>query len=129
MSFWRRFFGVKPTVLKLKIDWLEVETHQRQINELVKQNSQLASKQAMIDYDKLIDSILKQLASGTTFADRLKSLRTKFPKEAYNQIWRAHIKRNELVHDPGSFVDSSELSGYLRAYDEAVSILRGLSIK
>ena len=114
---------------RAKIDWLEIEIRQRQIDALASQNNQLAFKQTIIDSDKLIDSIMKQLAAGATFADRLKALRPKFSRSSYDQLWKAHIKRNELVHDNGSFVADWELSTYMRTYREAVSVLRGISLQ
>lgn len=127
IKFLAWLFGGRKSI-KPKIDWLDIETRQRQIDELAVQNNQLAFKQAIIESDKLIDSIMKQLVSGATFADRLKALRSKFPGSTYDQIWKAHIKRNELVHDNGSFVADWELSKHMRAYRETVSILRSTSI-
>ncbi len=72
---------------------------------------------------------MKRLVDGATFADRLKVLRSKFPRNSYDQIWKAHIKRNGLVHDTGSFVADWELSTHMRAYREAVSVLRGISVQ
>jgi len=128
MSFLSWLFGGgKKTAVK-KIDWLEIEGRQRQIDALSAQNNQLAFKQAIIESDKLVDTIMKQLADGATFADRLKALRPKFSRESYDQIWKAHIKRNELVHDTGSFVADWELTVHMRTYRETISILRGFSI-
>ena len=121
------FGGSKKTTIK--IDWLEIESRQKQIDAIAAQNNQLAFKQAIIELDKLIDSIMKNLAAGATFADRLKALRPKFPRGAYDQLWKAHIKRNELVHDNGSFVADWELSTYMRTYREVVSVLRGISLQ
>ena len=128
MSLWSWLFGGGKKT-KAKIDWLEIESRQRQIDAISAQNNQLAFKQTIIESDKLIDSIMKQLADGATFADRLKALRPKFSRSSYDQLWKAHIKRNELVHDNGSFVADWELSTYMRTYREAVSVLRGISLQ
>lgn len=128
MSWWSWLFGGSRKTTA-KIDWLEIESRQRQIDAISAQNSQLAFKQAIIESDKLIDSIMKSLITGATFADRLKALRTKFSRGAYDQLWKAHIKRNELVHDNGSFVADWELSTYMRTYREVVSVLRGISLQ
>jgi len=114
---------------KIRIDWLEIESRQRQIDGLLSQKNQLAYKQAIIESDKLIDSILKELTAGSTFADRLKSLREHFPRNAYDQLWKVHIKRNELVHDNGSFVADWEISTYMRTYREITSVLRSISLR
>ena len=128
MSWWSWLFGGRKKV-RAKIDWLEIENRKKQIDAIAAQNNQLAFKQAIIESDKLIDSIMKQLAVGATFADRLKTLRPKFSRSSYDQLWKAHIKRNELVHDNGSFVADWELSTYMRTYRETVSILRGISLQ
>ncbi|MCR4278007.1 MAG: hypothetical protein NUV80_04195 [Candidatus Berkelbacteria bacterium] len=128
MSWWSWLFGGGKKTTP-RIDWLEIESRQRQIDAISAQNSQLAFKQAIIESDKLIDSIMKSLVTGATFADRLKALRPKFPHGAYDQLWKAHIKRNELVHDNGSFVADWELSTYMRTYREVVSVLRGISLQ
>ncbi len=128
MSLWNWLLGGKNST-RAKIDWLDIEARQKQIDTISNQKNQLAFKQAIIESDKLIDSILKQLAAGADFADRLKALRAKFPRDAYNQIWKAHIKRNELVHDNGSFVAEQELPTYMRIYRETVSTLRGISLQ
>lgn len=128
MNFWSWLLGRKqPT--KVRIDWLDIEARVRQIDEMLKQSNQLVFKQSVIEFDKLIDSIMKSLAEGDTFADRLKALRSQFSKEDYNQLWKAHIKRNELVHDSGSYVADWELTAYMRTYRETVSILRSISLR
>lgn len=129
-GFWAKLFGLGgDKKKKAVIDWLEIEGRQRQIDAMLTQNNQLVFKQAIIEYDKLIDSLLKELAAGSTFAERLKNLRDKFSQELYNQLWKAHIKRNELVHEHNSMVADWELSAFLRTYREVVSYLRSVSIR
>ncbi|QQG49913.1 MAG: hypothetical protein HZB70_03910 [Candidatus Berkelbacteria bacterium] len=127
MGFWQTLFGSKPK--RPVIDWLEIESRMRQIDALAAQNNQLAFKQAIIDYDKLIDSLMREFVKADTFADRLKALRNRFPKQLYSQLWKAHLKRNELVHESGSFVAEWEKSTFLRTYSESVSFLRGESAR
>ncbi|OGD61229.1 hypothetical protein A3A71_01370 [Candidatus Berkelbacteria bacterium RIFCSPLOWO2_01_FULL_50_28] len=127
MGFWGWLFGVSGHK-KIDIDWLEIESRQRQIEALPKQG-QLGYKQAIVEYDKLIDGLMKELITGTTFAERLKGLRAKFPKGLYSSLWKAHIKRNELVHDSGSYVADWELMDFMRSYRDSVSFLRSLSIR
>lgn len=130
MSFWAKLFGLDGAKQpKVQIDWLEIEARVRQIDELERQNNQLASKQALLDADKLVDSLLKQLTGGNTFAERLKSLRNRFPRDLYDKLWKAHIKRNELVHETGSFAADWEVKTHLRNYRETVTFLRSLSLK
>lgn len=127
MGFWQTLFGAGSK--RPVIDWLEIESRVRQIESLAAQNNQLAFKQALIDYDKLIDALLKEFVRGDTFADRLKAMRNRFPKQLYSQLWKAHLKRNELVHESGSFVAEWEKTTFLRTYQDSVSFLRGESAK
>jgi hypothetical protein len=129
MGFWQKLFAPGGGKKRPKIDWLEIEGRQRHIDEIAKQANQLAFKQSLIEYDKLIDSLMKEFVESGSFADRLKALRNRFPQSLYSSLWKAHIKRNELVHDTGSFVADWELSSYMRTYRETVSFLRGEAIK
>lgn len=126
MSFLSWLFGRKT---KVKIDWLEIESRQQMVVSMSLQGNQIAIKQAVIDYDKLIDHIMKQFLPGNTFGERLKSIKNKMPKQIYHKLWQAHIKRNELVHDHGSFITDWEVKTYMATYQEAVSALRGLSLR
>jgi hypothetical protein len=128
MGFWQSLFGAyQPR--RPQIDWLEMEMRQRQIDAVAAKADQINFKQALIEYDKLVDGLMKEFVDAKTFADRLKALRPRFPKPIYSDLWKAHIKRNELVHEPGSFVADWELQSYLRTYRETVSFLRGESAR
>lgn len=127
MSFWRElFFG--PAKPKFKdVDWLDVEQRWRSVSVLSQSSSQADIKQALIQADILVDSIMKQAkVKGETFGERLKTLRTHLPQSHYSKLWQAHIKRNELVHEPGSFVAEWEKGAHLAAFEQAISKLRGL---
>lgn len=61
-------------------------------------NSADARKLAIIEADKLIDTMLKDAGlSGDTMADRLKQLSAE-EVQSLDRLWRAHRLRNELVH-------------------------------
>jgi hypothetical protein len=108
------------------VDWLSVEAKWRLIDQMASTNDQAQKKQAIIQADMLVDDILKQAGvSGKTMGERLKSIVTVIPRDLYHQLWQAHKKRNELVHESGSFVADWELSQYLNSFRLAISEMRG----
>ena len=127
IDFLKKLFGVVSSASFRKVDWLAVEGKVRQLEQLLTTTDQANSKQLIIQADMLIDSILKDaMVSGNTMGERLKNVRDRLPKNIYGGVWQAHIKRNELVHDSGSFVADWEKSKYFDSYKQAVSALRGL---
>lgn len=127
MDFLRKLLGIKPKNSFKKVDWLEVEGKLRQLEQLALSNTQAEAKQVIIQADILVDSIMKQAGVfGLTMGERLKTLRQDLPKAVYSAIWQAHIKRNELVHDSGSFVADWEKSKHFAAFKDAISAMRGI---
>lgn len=120
-------FGKGSSVAFRKIDWLDVESRWRACQALAASKNQADVKQALIQADIMIDTIMKQAGvSGTSFGERLKVLRDKLPKHVYQKLWQAHIKRNELVHETGSFVAEWEKNTHLAAFEQAMSTMRGM---
>ncbi len=78
-----------------------IEAEWRNINVLVtgKQPSQL--RQALISADKTLDNALRDVVVGENMGERLKNARTKFDRDLYDKIWKAHKMRNALVHESG----------------------------
>jgi len=63
---------------------------------------QMEPKLAIIEADKLVDSVLRRAKiRGETFADRLRKVEKLVPYSSYQQMWEAHKVRNELVHEVG----------------------------
>lgn len=121
------FGGVGSKTAFRKVDWLDIEGRWRAIQAQASSKAQADAKQALIQADILVDSIMKQAGvAGTTFGERLKSLRTVLPNHVYQKLWQAHIKRNELVHETGSFVAEWEITTHLNAFEGAISAMRGL---
>lgn len=109
------------------VDWLEAEGKWRGVQAMASSSNQADIKQALIQADILIDSIMKQAGvGGTTFGERLKSARALLPHDVYQKLWKAHLKRNELVHEHGSFVADWEKQTHLAAFEQAMSAMRGL---
>lgn len=108
------------------VDWSAVEGRWATIETMSRQE-QVQKKQAVIQADMLIDSIMKEAGvGGTTMGERLKSLSGKMPREIYQQLWQAHKKRNELVHEQGSFVADWEISQHLKSFRDSISQMRGM---
>ncbi len=126
MGFWRElFFGAAKPTFK-GVDWLDVDQRWRALSTLAQSASQADAKQALIQADILVDSIMKQAkVKGETFGERLKSLRPQIQPNVYRKLWQAHIKRNELVHEQGSFVAEWEKGAHLSAFEAAITELRG----
>jgi hypothetical protein len=121
------FFGKGSSTAFRKIDWLDIESRWRSCQALAASTNQADVKQGVIQADIMIDSIMKQAGvAGTTFGERLKTLREQLPKHVYQKLWQAHIKRNELVHEPGSFVAEWEKNTHMAAFEQAMSTMRGM---
>ncbi len=122
-------FGSKQTNNKAtfrSVNWHAVEAKWQSIDQMAGSSDQAQKKQAIIQADMLVDDILKQAGiAGNTMGERLKSVASVMSKTVYNQLWQAHKKRNELVHENGSFVADWELSQYLSNFRSATSELRG----
>lgn len=66
---------------------------------LLQSGDQIHAAQAVVRADTYLDEVMKRVGSrGETFADRIKSLESKFSRDAYQQIWNAHKLRNQLAH-------------------------------
>ncbi len=128
MSWWRRFFLLGSSGYSAaSVDWLAVEGSWRLLESQQALKDQANRKQVLTGADSLIDSILKQGgASGLTMGERLKTLGQKMPKDAYQKLWRAHIKRNEIVHESGSFMADWEADQHFQSYKQAISALRAI---
>lgn len=58
-------------------------------------------RQALITADKCLDNALRDVVAGEKMADRLKNSKSKFDYKTYDNIWKAHKIRNNLVHEAG----------------------------
>ena len=91
--FWRTF--KKPelegiSTQKVKALWEQIEHSAKQ--------GRLGGKMAVIEADKLLDTVLKSMRfPGDTMGERLKAAGYKYP--AIREVWTAHRVRNRLVHE------------------------------
>lgn len=90
----QRYSVSTKTEDKIRQDW-------KSINLALKQQNPSQLKQALITADKSLDNALRDISSGETMAQRLKSTKSRFSPSVYNRIWEAHKVRNNLVHESG----------------------------
>lgn len=127
IDFLLKLFGAKPKYNFKQVDWLSVEGKIRQLEQLALTNTQAETKQLIIQSDVLVDTIMKEAkVIGLTMGERIKTLRDELPKSVYSALWQAHIKRNELVHDQGSFVAEWEKAKHFSAFKDAISAMRSI---
>lgn len=128
MGFWHDLlFGRNSSTVFRKIDWLDIESRWRSVQVLAQSPNQADLKQAIIQADIMIDTIMKQAGvRGTTFGERLKTLKEKLPRHVYQKLWAAHLKRNEVVHEQGSFVAEWEKQTHIPAFEQAMNVIRGM---
>lgn len=120
-----RLFGPRGPQFKA-VDWYEVSQKTSQYMIMAKSNSQAEQKQALMQIDSLINNIFaKAGVVGNTFGERLKSLKQTMPKDVYGDLWQAHLKRNELAHEPDSFMAKWENDKYFASFNRAISYFRG----
>lgn len=87
--------------LKVKgdvIDRAGIARKMKEIEEMIKVDSAMARKVAVIEADKLLDYALKELMfTGNSMGDRLQLAAAKHKR--LRKVWPAHQLRNKLVHD------------------------------
>ena len=73
---------------------------------------------AIIDADKLLDTVLKRMGYvGDTMADRLKKI-TKAQLKSINELWTAHKMRNHIVHSTDHTLSRAEAIEVLEIYEK-----------
>ncbi len=56
--------------------------------------------QAVMQADSFLDAIMREVGGqGASFADRLRSLDSRFSRDAYQSVWDAHKLRNQIAHE------------------------------
>lgn len=94
-----------------------------QVEQLLASGDSIHAAQAVVQADSLLDSVMKQAgASGTSFADRLRSLEPRLSKDLYQHIWNAHKLRNQIAHEHPQ-VSVSQARSALEIFRRAASQL------
>ncbi|MFA5133760.1 MAG: hypothetical protein WC459_03085 [Patescibacteria group bacterium] len=116
------FFFVKSKGGEDREGYKETKEKWSEIEELMKSNSNLSWKLAIIEADKLMDSALKEAhMRGETMGERLRFSVHKYPK--MSKVWEAHIIRNNLVHERDSDINKKEAEKALAIFKEGLKIL------
>lgn len=95
---------------KFRSEWQMVLSRAEEDNEL-------AWKFAVIEADKLVDKVLKNMAMpGETMGERMQSIR---PGQfaSLDDLWKAHKVRNSLVHEPDYRLSQPEAQNVLRRFE------------
>jgi len=94
-----------------------------EIEELIKLGGPSCFQKAIIEADKLLDFVLSQMGYEGKLGDKLKLAKEEFIKEKdyslYNDIWRAHKLRNELVHNLNYEIYSFEVKEVIKKFEKA----------
>jgi hypothetical protein len=86
-----------------------------------------ALKISIIDADKLVDDVLKQMGlAGEHMADRLEKLSAEDVR-SLERLWRAHRLRNNLVHSLGFQISAHEAKQALENYEVFLKELKLLA--
>lgn len=105
----------EPEYKGIKEKWAEIEN-------LMKSDSGLSWKLAVIEADKLMDSALKRaFMRGDTMGERLRFAVHKHPK--IRKVWEAHILRNDLVHETDRPLSRGEAEKAIGLFREGLKTL------
>ena len=95
------------------------------IEDLLSYGKEMNYKLAIIEADKLLDYVLKEMHfNGETLADRLKLATFKYPK--LRAVWWAHKVRNHVVHDVKYIVKPNETKKVVSLFKKALKELNAL---
>ena len=99
--------GIRNFIARVRYegdDRKHVERRWKEVEKLLRGEGEASRKLAVIEADKLLDSVLKgMMMPGDTMGDRLKFATYKFPW--INEIWWAHRVRNQLAHESSYHLD------------------------
>lgn len=117
-ALWQLIVGRKPT----GIDRVRLLALFAECDQLIGQGPSGAA-QAVVRADSLLDEVMRAVgAGGATFADRLRSLESRFERGFYQQIWDAHKLRNAIAHEHPN-ITGSQASQVVSVFRRAASNL------
>lgn len=109
----------------LREDKIFVQRKWAEIEELVRLGGPSNFSRAVVEADKLLDFTLKKLNyPGEKMGDRIRSARGKFSD--YGGVWKAHILRNQIVHEPEHELLSFSAKKAVSGFEKGLEDLRGL---
>jgi hypothetical protein len=127
MGFWATLFGLDRLNVNISANTRDAVTREwKNIDVLRQKGGPSQLRQALISADKTLDNVLRDITSGETMAERLKSSKDRFDNDMYRKIWSAHKTRNALVHEAGyepSYYILEEAIDNLRAAVEKLGVI------
>ena len=118
-GLWRLFTKGSSTKLdqdKLKAQFLAIE-------QLLVSNDAIHAAQAIVRADSFVSDLMEQVGGqGATFADRLRSLESRFSGDTYQALWTAHKLRNTIAHEQIT-ISIGQARGALQTFRHAASQL------
>jgi len=124
-NFFKILFSPLTSLFKPqpKIDYNSIKKKWTDIRIKLNEDSESSHKMAVIEADKLLDSVLKsKMAKGENFGERLRDFRDRF-KNHYSDIWQAHIIRNKIVHESDYNLPKTEAEEAIRKFKKGLEIL------
>lgn len=119
-GLWRLLVGHRPS----RFNSVQLLADFSCIEQLLDSYDSIHAAQAIVRADSFLDDVMKQVGGqGATFADRLRSLESRFEHNLYQHIWNAHKLRNNLAHNHGTTVDDNRARIALKAFRRAASAL------
>lgn len=108
-----------------KQEWkTKVKSKLVELDNEIQSNDLLRMKTALIDADKLLDHTLKNLGyKGETLGERLKNSKPAFKYQDYDNIWKAHKTRNQLVHEIDFTMSQNDLKTHYQSLRKGISVL------
>lgn len=95
------------------------------IERLVQKGDEGSLKLAILDADKLVDSVLKQQnVPGDDMGARLKVICAR--NYRLQPVWKAHILRNKLAHDPTFHLYPKSAKNAIKTFKKALKELGAL---
>lgn len=111
-------------------NWEEAERKRFQkawdeLTQLAKVGGAPGRKLAMIEADKLVDTVLRKVGfPGETMAERLKVAEYQHP--AIKNMWTAHRWRNQLVHEAHFTLTDRQTQEALKAFEAVLRSFKAL---
>lgn len=107
------------------LDQKYIKQQWKKIEDLFSFGKEMNYKLVVIEADKLLDYVLKELHfPGETMADRLKI--ASYQHRKLNNVWWAHKVRNQVVHDIKYSLNYGETKKVLFLFKTALKELRAL---
>ena len=126
MSFLDFFKKILRSGSSDSIDREKVKEKWQKIEELMQVGGESRFKQAIIEADNLVDHVLKSKTHGETMGERLKKSQKNFSWGTYQNLWKAHKVRNEIVHDGDKDLLADEARITITRFERALKELEAI---